>query len=170
MKKILLTITLLFSINLFADQSFSIMFPSYDKFVKFIKDSGLTEEEIEFAYQNCDSDPQNAFICAMAYDYGYGLSDPKIENWYLLAADADIHIGGKSAKYEYADYMIRHDKPGYIDKYFKAGDCYTKRSKGMCFYYLGMAKYLKNPKDCKYLMQAKRFGTKPNLVDRLCTK
>jgi len=156
---------------------FSLTHPTYDKFLKFVEESGLTEDDLNNAYSDCEASPRNAFICALAYDYGYSTSDlaaagatDKVKHLYLMAADEDIHIGAKSAKYEYADYMLRNGKSGNIKSFFKPGECYTKMNKGTCFYYLGASRYLDDPKDCKYLRQASRYGIKPNFYKRLCEK
>ena len=152
------------------DMSYSLNYPNYEKFVNFIKKANLNQDDLDIMYKNCDTDPKAALVCAMAYDYGYGESNSKIQKWYLLAADSDIQMAGRSAKYEYADYMARIGKPGFVDKFFKPGECYTRRNKGACFYYLGIARYNENHNDCRYLHQASRLGTKKNLVERLCDK
>jgi len=148
-------------------KTYSLQFPTKNKFVDFLKDNGFTAESISAIYSDCDASPKNSFICAMAYDYGYGEYGQDIENWYQSAADSNIKIGSKSARVEYADYMIRHGMSGNIKSYFKAGECYTQKYRGPCFYYLGMANFLEN-KDCRYLFQAAREGTKKLLVERLC--
>ncbi len=152
------------------DMSYSISYPDYDKFVSFVKDANLSESDLSDMYQNCDFDPKAALVCAMAYDYGYHKVNKKIEKWYLFAADSDVRYEGKSGKYEYADYMSRIGKSGKVDKFFKPGECFTRRNKGVCFYYLGMARYNKNHNDCRYLHQAARYGVKQNLIKRICDK
>lgn len=155
--------------SLLADKDYSLLLPTKAKYLTFLSDSGFTEETIGAIYADCDGSAKSAFICALAYDYGYGERGEDIERWYQLAADSNIKIGSKSARMEYADYMIRGGEPGFITSYFKAGECYTKRYRGPCFYYLGMAQYLESG-SCKYLNQAAREGTKVNLVKRLCDK
>lgn len=148
-------------------KTYSLEFPTEERFLVFLQNNQFTEESIGEIYSSCDASPKNSFICAMAYDYGYGERGQDIEDWYQIAADSNVHIGAKSARVEYADYMIRQGEAGDINSYFKAGECYTQRYRGPCFYYLGMARYLTD-KNCRYLFQAKREGTKKLLIERLC--
>lgn len=168
MKKIIFTFILIFS-SLYADKSYSLLLPTEKKYIDFLQESNFNEESIAEVYENCDGSPRSALICALAYDYGYNERGEDIEEWYQLAADNNIKIGSKSARIEYADYMLRGGESGLITSYFKAGECYTKRLRGPCFYYLGMAQFLETG-NCKYLHQAAREGIKANLVKRLCNK
>jgi len=167
-KKILLVNTILLS-SLIADEAYSLMLPTEKKFLTFLEENNFTAEMVNEIYEDCKASAKNAFICALAYDYGLGERSKEVESMYQLAADSEIKIGNKSARIEYADYMIRGGEAGFIGSYFNGGECYTKRIKGPCFYYLGMGRYL-NGEGCKYLHNAARAGTKKNLVKRLCDK
>lgn len=146
---------------------YSFLMPTQQKFLDFLVEAGIDSEQSNIIYKDCAASPKNAFICAMAYDHGYGKASDTIETYYKIAADAGVVIAGRNSKYEYADYKLRTNDGVGIRDYFSNGECYTKKQQGTCFYIIGMADYLTN-KNCKFLNLAQKQGVKTGLINRLC--
>ena len=150
------------------NMEYSLVLPSANKLISFLNKNKISKKVMQQVYKDPYYSPKNSFLYALAYDYSQNRAD--LGQYYRIAINHDISIGKKSAFYEYLDYLLRTNKIDKISQMLSSSKCLNTGDYPRCFYYIGIAKYLKTGKCNTYLKIAANHGIQKGLFYNICKK